>query len=138
MRKLISVDLDDTLADISHRRHFYESKQWDKYNSLIPLDTPIINSIEFVNSLYGSFYIIILTGRYECYREVTLSWLITNNVKFDELIMKPNDDERSSYYFKTEWIKINNDKLLAVFDDRDDIIEFCKNLNLITIKPNKI
>lgn len=137
MRKLI-VDIDDTIADIGHRRHLYENKQWDEYNSLIPLDSPIDKSIRLVKVLSVHYYLTILTGRYDRYRNDTVTWLRDNEIEFDELVMKPDNDARSSFYFKIDWIGKNKDDIAAVFDDRRDIIEFCRNLKLITIMPSII
>lgn len=137
MKKLV-VDIDDTLADISHRRKFYENKKWDEYNSLIPFDSPIVENIELVNILSNYYSLTLLTGRYERYRNITTEWLLNNNIKFDDLIMKPNNDDRSSYFFKTEWIANSVSDIAIVFDDRDDIINFCRNFKIIIIIPSII
>lgn len=135
MKTKIIVDLDDTLSDIEHRRKFY-GVDWTTYNTRL-VDDPVNEDVRSLCSRFSND-IVILTGRFECYREITEKWLSKNGIQAESIIMKPNDDMRSSYHFKTEWIKSNLDNILAVFDDREDIRQFCTDLNIITIVPNKL
>lgn len=135
MKTKIIVDLDDTLADIEHRRKFY-GVDWTAYN-MNSVNDPINEDVLNLCNRFGND-VIILTGRFELYRECTEKWLSDNKVLCESVIMKPNGDMRSSYHFKTEWIKSHESEILAVFDDREDIRQFCTNLNIITIVPNKL
>lgn len=69
MRKFIVVDIDGTIADISHRVHYLESKpkDWDNFYSVKEMsgDKPIHNIIDMVKSLYNFYPIIFCTGRPE-------------------------------------------------------------------------
>jgi hypothetical protein len=140
MKNKIILDLDGTLFNIDHRLKYYGT-DWDKYDYEIIND--IINDDIYtltwhLDQLSTPIDFIILTGRYEKTKQLTeerlnksYGWLSY------ELIMKPNDDHRSSYHFKTEWIKDNKDSILLIVDDRDDILDYCESeLNLLTIKSH--
>jgi hypothetical protein len=47
-------------------------------------------------------HIIILTGREDCWKEVTNAWLNKNNIPFDKLFMRRTADHRSSEIVKEE------------------------------------
>ena len=146
MLNTVILDLDDTLFKLGPRKLFYD-KNWDRYNSNFQEDELNWDIYEVVKSLVTTNYsLLILTGRYERYRQQTIEQLegllpnySTINDRLVGLVMKPQDDDRSSFHFKTEWIKNHKDsfKIKLVIDDRDDILNYCSSeLNLITIKSH--
>lgn len=133
MNKII-VDLDDTLFDISHRRKYY-GEDWELYNKLM-IDDEIIEPIyQLIMSLKNKYKIIILTGRYERYRNLTELSLYGNHVHYHELIMKNDEDNTSSVNFKMDWISRNCTPNDFVIDDRIEIQEECKKLKISIIIP---
>src|SRR5687768_17058828 len=85
----VIVDIDGTLAEISHRRHYVASKpkNWKAFNASMHLDEPNTPVIEVVRALwtlplvdeYGpETRILLASGRGEEFRGVTEDWLLKN------------------------------------------------------------
>lgn len=137
MNKYVLVDLDDTLANISERKQYY-GKDWDRYNELIPTDTVIKDNKDIIDIL-DSESIIIFTGREERYRILTEEWLCKMGIKYHKLIMKPNDRAKeSSVKWKREYLDNHRNSILAVMDDRSEVIERAMQLNIPIIVPCKV
>lgn len=131
MSKIETVifDIDGTLADVDHRRHFVEAKKKDFdafYVAMI--DDTVKDSVRELNHMCKDrgYKIIICTGRPEEYRIITENWLIDNNIAFDELNMR-QDDLRfmPDYQVKQRMLDVITDKHEIVFsvDDRDQVVE---------------
>jgi FMN phosphatase YigB (HAD superfamily) len=76
-RKIVLVDIDGTLADVSHRLQFARGphKDWGRFFAAMDRDQPINAVIDFVMRLAGKYDIVIFTGRPEDYCEKTMNWL---------------------------------------------------------------
>ena len=82
----VIFDIDGTLADIEHRRHFVEGKKkdFDAFNAAMVNDTPNEPIVDLLHMCLGRFdmagagatQVIFCTGRMEQYREVTRSFLL--------------------------------------------------------------
>ena len=79
--------------------------------------------------------IIILTGRMEANRNISSDWLRINNVKYDWLEMRKDDDFRPSEIFKAEYVeKFYKEEVLMIFDDLSRVIDHFKSLGYPTFK----
>lgn len=124
------VDIDGTIADMTGKRGPFE---WDK----VHLDEPRSFVIDVVNSLSNRHYVILLSGRDECCRELTEDWLKVNGVDYDELHMRPKDDMRKDTIVKLELFNkyIRNEyNIVGVIDDRPCVVRLWQDLGL----PNVI
>ena len=77
----VIFDIDGTLADIEHRRHFVEGKKkdFDAFNAAMVNDTPNEPIVDLLHMCLGRFdltQVIFCTGRMEQYREVTRNFLL--------------------------------------------------------------
>ena len=77
----VIFDIDGTLADIEHRRHFVEGKKkdFDSFNAAMVNDTPNAPIVDLMWMCLGRFdltQVIFCTGRMEQYREVTRNFLL--------------------------------------------------------------
>ena len=77
----VIFDIDGTLADIEHRRHFVEGKKkdFDAFNAAMVNDTPNAPIVDLLHMCLGRFdptQVIFCTGRMEQYREVTRNFLL--------------------------------------------------------------
>jgi hypothetical protein len=62
MNKIIVCDLDEVLANQSHREHFAKAKDWDAYFNLCNMDKAISSTyVSIVKALSKSFEVKILT-----------------------------------------------------------------------------
>ena len=75
----VIFDIDGTLADIEHRRHFVEGKKkdFDAFNAAMVNDTPNEPIVDLMWMCENAAkQIIFCTGRMEQYREVTRNFLL--------------------------------------------------------------
>ena len=102
----IAVDIDGTLADCGHRLQFIKDlpQDWDRFYEAMGRDKVIEPMASMIKDLYRSNRIILMTGRPEKYRDMTLEWLIRNYIPFTELLMRPDDDHRPDYVLKSEML----------------------------------
>lgn len=122
-------DVDGTLANPVHRKHFIENKpkRWDLWNLNIDKDTVNQEIADFVEVARAKgIFVIIATGREEKYRVITRNWLYDHNIFFDSLMLRKNGDYRSDDIIKKEML----DRISAaginpvlVFDDRDRVVK---------------
>ena len=92
--KCYIFDIDGTLADLTHRRHFIETKpkDWNAFKHFCFEDTPITHIIDLCRTLYWAgradpphyaddyedyphHEIVLMSGRNECQRTDTEWWL---------------------------------------------------------------
>ena len=98
--KYIVVDLDGTTFDDRHRREHIDHKDWDKYHSRCVDDKPFNDVATAVRMMSGLASILIVTGRPERYRKVTLDALCENDIPFDHLLMRPDDNYTAASFLK--------------------------------------
>lgn len=141
--KAIIFDIDGTLADASHRRHFLEQspKDWDAFYEGMSSDS-VIEPVEFIlqcisNAIYLRKFpveIIFCSGRPERYREITERWL---EQKLDiynyRLLMRKEGDFRSDEIVKQEildQLKAEGIDVFLVFDDRQRVVDMWRRNNI--------
>jgi predicted kinase len=133
-KECVVFDIDGTLADITHRRHYVcvpkgEKKDLDGFFAHISEDTP---RKEIVDKLLAykeeGKEIILSSGRGEEYRQGTEEWLEKHNIPYDRLIMRPKNDRRPDTTVKAGYIKyyLNKKKIVAWHDDRPSVVRVIK------------
>jgi hypothetical protein len=121
----ILCDIDGTIADLEHRRHWLKSKpkNWKAFYSGLENDKPIESTITIIRRLVNSSgdTIIFCSGRTEENREVTQAW-IKKHVGIDgPLYMRSDGDYRDDPIIKKELLdKIRQDGYnpTMAFEDR--------------------
>lgn len=144
-KNVIIFDLDGTLANGKHRNHLVpdasianKCASWEVHNLASVNDTPIADTIEVCNALAKSYYIIILTGRCEVARDLTVKWLFQHNVQYGSLIMRPEDDDRPDILYKEEaLLNIGLDSILCCYDDLEHVAIHMRDLGLTCYLVNK-
>ena len=139
-------DIDGTLSDITHRLKYIKNtpKDWKLFFENIGKDKPKFDVINTLHQLRGDMYdgykIVLATGRHEKYREVTKKWLSDNNVFYDDLFMRKDDDFREDSIIKEEMyhekIKPRYD-IIGVFDDRTRVVEMWRRIGLTCFQVQK-
>ena len=130
---LICFDIDGTLADLSHRVHYWRDspKNWNMFKAEMVNDTPIehISSIARAMWCYGH-NVILCTGRGEENRKVTEDWLKKHDIEYSRLYMRSEGDYRSDDIVKKELLdNIVNDygwKPDLWFDDRPRVVKMLR------------
>lgn len=123
--KAVIFDIDGTLAHKCDRDIYDGSKAIDDY-----LDQNVYKLLCMEKNYLGN-KIIIMSGRDEKYREVTENWLLKNNINYDELFMRPENDTRPDDLVKFELYCLNvkhNFVVERVYDDRDKVVRMWRKL----------
>lgn len=130
-RRLVIVsDIDGTLANNDHRRHFMEQKpkDWDAFYGAMDADSLHAHVADTIAALIHdrpSRLTILCTGRPEEWRPLTLGWLRRHCVPCHRLYMRATGDYRSDVIVKREMLeKIRADgyEPYVVFDDRNSVV----------------
>ena len=122
-------DIDGTLANTEHRKHWVSSKpkNWNAWYSAAYLDKPHVDIIDFMNvGRDKGMRILISTGRSEEYREDTNKWFRNYGIHYEKMYMRPTGDYRDDSVVKKEMLdQMRLDKYLPilVFDDRDRVVK---------------
>lgn len=121
-------DLDGTLCNVTHRRHWVATspKNWDAWNAGIANDTPNQPVLDALNALKEvGFDIVLVSGRGSEYRRQTLEWLNRHGVDYTALYMRAEGDFRPDDEIKSELAdeveKIY--RIMGVFDDRKRVVD---------------
>lgn len=136
-RPLYIFDLDGTLADCLHRKHYLDDVEdptrWRKFYAACHLDRPIAAVIDVLERLrVTGAEIWIFSGRSDEVRAQTVDWLTkhTSFMSWDletQLVMRRAGDHRGDeelkYEMLTSMLKEDRDRLVAIFDDRDRVVK---------------
>jgi len=133
---VVLCDLDGTLCDCEHRRHWLDGakKDWKGFFSEMSKD-PVREEVRemLMSSYYLGYKIIFVSARPEDYRKETEEWLLKNwGDNYFALIMRPSGDSRPDTIVKKEMHEKYLKKLdiQCVYDDRPSIVQMWKDLGL--------
>lgn len=135
-RKAIIVDVDGTICRLSENVDIY-----DTANSI---HNVVVQPMKKIVELYSNdgVEIIFITCRKNKFRKITYDYLaekVLPNKNF-HLIMKDDNDHRNDYEIKKELYLNKIDKefnVLAVFEDRSNVVEMWRSLGLFCLQPIK-
>lgn len=145
--KIVVCDIDGTIANLDHRLQYGkgETKDWDKFFSLIMSDTLIWETVVKVREKLNESgaRLILVSARPDKYRAFTMDWLFDKllgsgiETKFEMLLMRPSNDKRPDTEVKSDIYEkyLKNLDIVAVFDDRPSVIRMWreKGLNVIDV-----
>lgn len=153
---IIAFDLDGTLADNTHRRHYVmgKKKDWDTYNSLMHLDKPNNQIVKLARclldeSIRHKIKIIILTARFESFREDTEDWLFMNGLEFSDtficylkgMYMRKDGDYRPDHIIKLELLEqakkdLKDDDVAFIVDSQDEAVKMWRDNGYTCLQCN--
>ncbi len=147
----ILFDLDGTLIDSERRFKLGQKGNKIDWNFVLnpsivqtldkPMPKEIIDKIVEICQELKCEKIIIVTGRPENLREVTLRQLQDVNIKFDELIMRKPGDYRKEVDYKISILYelAKRYEITAVFDDNEEVLKCVKSIfpNVKAFKVSK-
>lgn len=136
-------DLDGTLADVSHRRHFVASKprNWAAWNAAQPRD-PVhepVAELARVLKAQGTA-VVIVSGRGSEVRDSTVEWLNRHAIPFDALFMRTAKDYRADDIIKQELleeVRAAGWDPVAVVDDRPRVVRMWRDNGLFVFDVNQ-
>jgi hypothetical protein len=123
--KAIMCDIDGTLAHMVDRKPF----EWHRVGQ-DRVDTIIAKILDEFSDRYR---IVLMSGRDAVCREETEYWLKINNIYYDELIMRPENDNRKDSVVKRELYEAHVEprfSVLFVLDDRDQVVKMWREIGL--------
>jgi len=133
-KRTVIVDIDGTLADISHRRHHIEGKRkrWGKFFRDMDKDLPIPEIASKVRQLSQNHTIILVSGRPDDYRAVTEQWLKKHKIPYQKLYMRKSGDFRPDDIVKQEILNdhLRKEDIKLVIDDRPRVIRMWRENGL--------
>ena len=135
-------DIDGTLADNTHRRHFVErpkgEKDWKSFNAGMHLDVPNKAVVTLLHAAKAvNLSTILATGRGEEYRKITEAWLLAHFISYDLLMMRPAKDYRPDTEIKKEMLeKMRADGYEPHFvvDDRNSVVAMWRDAGITTFQ----
>ncbi|AEM24796.1 polynucleotide kinase [Cronobacter phage ESP2949-1] len=141
MKNVVIFDLDGTLACGKHRLHLLPTKDlhltesWTEFNLACADDALIEANAALAEALwYQDYEVIILTGRSDIARDLTVVWLDKHGIYHDRLIMRRHDDNRKDTIIKEEELRrIGLDRILLCVDDRLDVARHLRSLGLTVL-----
>jgi len=139
--KVALFDIDGTLANIEHRRAYLDepTPDWKAFNAAMGKDTPNEPVVSLYRTLWSApgFRTILVTGRNERSRKLTEQWLVWNEIPFDRLLMRKDNDFRSDHIIKEEIL----DLLLAeglnihfTVDDRQQVVDMWRRRGIMCLQ----
>ncbi len=130
-KPVVIVDLDGTVADLSHRLHFIQHEEstdrdYESFFMNVIDDKPIKSTIDMVEGLYAEGYpITFVSGRSDISRAETEAWLEKYvKVEYKALIMREAGDKRPDTMVKNTFYKrfFQQYDIHCAIDDRPSVI----------------
>lgn len=122
--KGVWLDLDGTVARMFGRSPF----AWDRVGE----DQPIQHVIDVVKALKRDGYkIIVMSGRDEVCKDITIEWLNRHEVPFDEIFMRPEGSQTKDSKVKHDLFWENVAPYYDIrfaLDDRQQVVDFTRNV----------
>lgn len=122
--RAIMVDIDGTLAHMHGRSPYDGTKMMSD-----TVDEHVLETINLYRS--AGYKIIIVTGRYQL--QVTIDWLKMNNIEYDDIFSRGEEDRRPDHVVKEE-IYFNHIQpkynARVVFDDRGQVVRMWRSIGI--------
>lgn len=134
-KPVVVCDIDGTIADIEHRRHFVtgDKKDWAGFFGAMDGDTVRADVREMLEKdIMVGRQIIFVSARPEDYREITTEFLKSCGLPTDYLLMRRSGDKRPDTMVKEQLYNrfLKNLNVENVYDDRPSVIRMWRQLGL--------
>lgn len=129
LRPAIICDIDGTLAKMSGRSPY----DWKRVGE-DAVNMPIYN---IYAEYYGKATLILLSGRNSVCRPETEEWLSRNEIVYDYLYMRAENDDRKDWIVKEEIYRNHIQgkyNVLFVLDDRNQVVEMWREKGLVCLQ----
>jgi len=140
-------DLDGTLANIDHRKHYVESKDkdWNSFYKACVNDTINQDVVRLWDHLeVQQNRLFIFSGRSDIVKDETDVWLYTNGIIPNDILMRADGDYTPDDELKRGWLykliahgEFSKDEIQGVFDDRNKVVQMWRNEGLTCFQVAK-
>jgi len=134
IRKIIIFDIDGTIANCDHRRHFVSNgnKDWDSFKLATKDDTPIQWVCDIARSFATAGHaVVFVSARNNSQRKVTLNQIkLWIGIDDPILFMRPDNDSTPDDLFKKRVLDVIQDQIGGidlVFDDRNRVVDMWRS-----------
>lgn len=139
MFKIVIFDLDGTVTDCEHRKHFIDGKikNWDAFYAALEADSikEEIASIWRMLSANSEYKIYVLTGRPKAYKDKTDEWLLRHELYYTDIYMRDDGDFTADDVLKKAWItSIGVSNVAMAFEDRDRVVKMYRDLGITCLQ----
>lgn len=128
MKNTIVVDLDGTLADVGHRRHWVLGKKrnYEAFHSELHKD-PVNEPVRKLMTAMAAtgHRVVIVSARPKHVQEATIAWLEHHGIAFDQcFLIRATGDSTPDQELKRIWLNAyGKDRILFVVDDRQKVVD---------------
>jgi hydroxymethylpyrimidine pyrophosphatase-like HAD family hydrolase len=132
----IIFDVDGTLMDITHRRHFVAQrpKDFDSFRSHTEFDTRKEDIFAIADALQAQGHrILISTGRNKSQRDITIQQIRDGGIDFEQIYMRSDSDYTPDDELKSRFL----DRMIEdgyfptmAFDDRQRVVDMFRSRGL--------
>lgn len=139
----IVCDLDGTLCDVTHRRHFVQregKKNWPGFFAGISND-PVNNwCADILDSMKDRFAIVYCSGRGQEHEQVTRTWFANNiapEIAPSNLFMRHRGDSRQDYLVKEiilDFEILTRFKPHFMIDDRKQVVDMWRSRGFVCLQ----
>lgn len=135
----ILVDLDGTLADIEHRRHFVmrDRPDWDAFYSGCDGDSLNVWCAELMAAMRSmGYHVYIVSARRNTEKSKTLRWLAQHKIQYDELyLLREGSDSTEDTTLKKAFLdQYGRERILFVVDDRQKVVDMWRAEGLVCLQ----
>lgn len=140
MTESVIIDLDGTLADLTHRLHHIKDgrRDWDGFFAAMAEDAPVPNIVRLAQTLADADNeIIICSGRPEAYRHVIVAWLDRHKIPLHAMYLREDGDYRPDQIVKKEMlesIRAKGWEPWIVVDDRQRVVDMWRANGLTVLQ----
>jgi hypothetical protein len=126
----IVCDLDGTLCNVEHRRHFVnksdgQKKDWTGFFKGMVDDTVNKWCSDILRTFGETHAIVLCSGRPDNYKRETVQWLKGNEIQYDNLFMRSRSDSRQDDIVKEiilDFEILTRYTPYFMIDDRDQVV----------------
>lgn len=137
MKKFVIVDIDGTLSVPNPERMKHAHVDWEAFYADSFDDEPIKEMVNLVKHLHRKYEVVYCTARSERARVKTLNWFDKHQIPYENknVLMRPDNDERSSVEVKLSLLKNILGKIAFVIDDHNGIVRTFRSLGILVLQP---
>lgn len=136
--KAVICDLDGTMCDIEHRRHWLDKNNWPMFSAGIKNDKLNKWCRHITNHMYhAGTRVVLCSGRGNESRTPTVEWLCDNKVIYDNLFMRQAGDYRKDSIIKEiilDFEILTRFEPYFIIDDRKQVVDMWRKRGLVCLQ----